>query len=95
MSLKRYLLITYALTLGGLFVVCGLMADHPEFPLIPMLVMSPLIALVKTFVNVWPWALRVPVERRTGFRGYRVSNIFMALLGALLILGIASMLAGI
>lgn len=86
MTLKRYLLTIYALTLGGFLILCGLMAGSPEFPIVPMLVMSPIFALANTFINVWPWAQRVPVERRTSFRSYRATNIFMAFGGALLVL---------
>lgn len=86
MSLKRYLLIIYALTLGGLLAVSALMAGGKEFPLADMIIMSPVIALANTFINVWPWARRVPVERRTSFRAYRATNIFMAFGGALLVL---------
>lgn len=86
MTLKRYLLAIYFLTLGGLLILCGLMADDQDFPLAPMLVTSPVIALVNTFVNVWPWARLVPEEKRTGFRSYRATNIFMALGGSILFL---------
>jgi hypothetical protein len=86
MTLKRYLLAIYFLTLGGLLILCALMADDQDFPLAPMLVESPVIASVNTFVNVWPWARMVPVEKRTSFRSYRATNIFMAFGGALLVI---------
>ena len=95
MTLKRYLTFIYGLTLGMLLVVCAVMAGDPEFPLAPMLVMSPFIALVNTFVQVWPFARMVPVERRTGFRAYRITNIFMGLIGAVLVLGIGFKIAGL
>lgn len=86
MTLKRYLLTIYFLTLGGLLILCGLTAHDQDFPLAPMLVASPVIALVNTFINVWPWARMVPVEKRTSFGSYRATNIFMAFGGALIVL---------
>lgn len=83
MSLKRYLLIIYALSLAGLL-ACAVLMKGGEGAA-GLVFLAPVIALANTFVNVWPWARRVPMEHRTGFRAYRRTNVFMAIWAGLIV----------
>lgn len=77
LTLKRYLLIVFILTFSGLLILGAVMNGRQG--LVGMLVLAPFIALANTFINFWPWARMVPVERRTSCRAYRWTNVFMAL----------------
>lgn len=93
MTLRRYLLTIYLVTLGYLAILIALTASDTDFPLAGMLMLSPFIALANTFINVWPWARMVSPERRTSFRAYRTTNIFMGLVGVLVLVCIVLKIA--
>lgn len=77
MTLARYLLIVFVLTFAGLVMVGTTLNGRQGF--VGMLALAPFIALANIFINVWPWARMVPVERRTSYRAYRWTNVFMAI----------------
>lgn len=94
MSLRRYLLICYFISVGLLFVgLVGLatsMGDQPK-PL-GSLMAAAFVAIFNVFVNIWPWARRVPEERRTGFGAYRVTNVFLGIVGAVILISSTAIL---
>ena len=76
MTLKRYLLIVFLTTYAGFVLIGGIMTGVKGA--VGMLMVGPIFALANTFINVWPWANMVPVERRTSIRAYKWTNVFMA-----------------
>ena len=81
MSLKKYLLICYGLTLTALLMVYGLWwLNNPRFPLGIFIVFASVQALLCVFVFNWALGVMVPEERRTSFWSYRASNGCLALL---------------
>lgn len=86
MTLGRYLLICYLWTIV-LFGLLGWTASlsDPEAPALGLLLLGPFAGLFNVFVNIWPWARRVPVERRTSFWSYRGTNIVFFFIPALIV----------
>ena len=88
MPLNRYLLICYIWTIV-LFGLIGLVwsLSDPQVPVLGLLLLGPFAGLFNTFVNIWPWARRVPPERRASFWSYRGTNIvFFGIPAALLVI---------
>jgi hypothetical protein len=51
-------------------------------------VFAAICATANTFINIWPKARKVPLEKRTSFWAYRWSNIFnLGLPGAAIMIG--------
>lgn len=97
MTLRRYLLVCYIWTIV-LFGLIGLVLSlsDPEVPALGLLLLGPIAGLFNTFINIWPWARRVPPERRTSFWSYRGTNIvFFGIPAAgLIVIAIAAAIDG-
>lgn len=93
MPLRRYLLICYIWTivLFGLLGLVWSMSD-PNVSALGLMLFGLFAGIANVFVNIWPWAQRVPAERRTSFWSYRGTNIvFFAVPAALVcILAVAA-----
>lgn len=90
MPLKRYLTICYFVTVA-LLLGAGAMISiaDPKTKFLSWLVISPIIAAVNTFVQIWPFARMTPESRRLGFWSYKLPSIlFIALPFSMLVLGI-------
>lgn len=97
MTLRSYLLICYAWTMA-LFGLVGFfwsMSD-PKVSALNLMFFGVFAGIANVFVNIWPWARRVPPESRTSFWSYRGTNIaFFAVPGALvLILAVLALIEG-
>jgi hypothetical protein len=94
MSLKRYLFTCYLITVVLLALAAlTLAASDDDAPWQGLLIMAPVIGLGNVFVNIWPWARRVPIERRTSFWSYRTTNTFLGVVGGLMIVSAGLMFA--
>jgi hypothetical protein len=97
MSLQRYLIIAYFWTVG-LFGLIGFIWNliDPEIPALGFLLLGPVAGIFNVFVNIWPWARRVPPERRDSFWSYRGTNIVFFLIpaGILVLLAIVAVFSG-
>ena len=86
MSLKRYLFICYLITVILLALTAlTLAAADGDAPWVGLLIMAPVFGLANVFVNLWPWARRVPIERRISFWSYRATNIFLGFIAGLVL----------
>lgn len=93
-TLRRYLLICYIWTivLFGLLGLVWSMSD-PNVSALGLMLFGLLAGIANVFVNIWPWARRVPLERRTSFWSYRGTNIvfFAVPAGIVCILAVTAM----
>ena len=88
MKLRSYLLICYVWTIA-LFGIIGFfwsMSD-PKVSALGLMLLGVFAGIANVFVNIWPWARRVPPESRASFWSYRGTNIaFFAVPAALALL---------
>ena len=89
MSLKRYLLISYLLTIVWALLAGAVVSlDNRAIQFTEWLLLAPLIAAAHILINILPWARLVPVDERVSFFSYKWTNIFfVALPIALIVLG--------
>jgi len=58
-----------------------------------MLIITPVIAAVNTFVQIWPFARMMPEDQRNGFWSYKwTSLIFIALPSSLILVAVLAFL---
>ena len=90
MPLRRYLLICYIWTVV-LFGLIGLIwsVSDPTVSALGLILFGLFAAIANVFVNIWPWARRVPPERRTNFWSYRGTNVVFFAVPAALVLALA------
>lgn len=97
MPLRSYLLVCYVWTVV-LFGLLGFIVSlsDPSVSAVGFVLLGLFAGIANVFVNIWPWARRVPPERRTSFWSYRGTNIvFFAIPAALvLILAVDAMVEG-